>query len=119
MLIITATRKGWYMILYGFFVHITLIYQISTYTSLYTRIFNFSHSCDFHISFVYQISHIPTTSQIFLHIPSVYRSVKTPFLFFCRGQTFSWKYWSYFLDTSECISIIVCKEQDRYKAFHA
>ncbi len=65
-----------------FFVHIPLVYQISMYTSLYTRIFSFSHSRDFHIPYVYQISHIPTTYQNFSHIPAVYRSVKIPFLFF-------------------------------------
>ncbi len=50
----------------AFFVHIPLIYQISTYTSLYTRIFNFSHICDFHIPFVYQNSYTSSTYQIFL-----------------------------------------------------
>ncbi len=102
-----------------FFVHIPLLYQISTYTSLYTRIFNFSHSHYFHIPYVYQNSHIPTTYQSFLHIPAVYQSVKTPFFVFCRGQTFSWRIWSYFLDTSACISMTVCKEQDRCKTCHA
>ncbi len=66
----------------AFFVHIPLLYQNSTYTSLYTRIFNFSHSSNFHIPFVYQNSHIPTTYQKILHIPTVYQSLKTPFLFF-------------------------------------
>ncbi len=66
----------------AFFVHILLLYQISTYTSLYTRIFSFSHSYDFHIPLIYQNIHIPTTYQNLLHIPAVYQSVKIPFLFF-------------------------------------
>ncbi len=57
--------KNWCMILNSFFVHIPPIYQISTYTGLYTRIFDFSHFCDFPIPFVYQNNHIPT------HIPEL------------------------------------------------
>ncbi len=95
----SQAKKGLYTTLYDFFC-ITHVYQISTCTSLYTRIGNFSHFCDFHIPFVYQNSHILTTYQNFWHIPAVYQSVKTSFFIFCYGQTFSWRYFSCFLDTS-------------------
>ncbi len=79
------------MILYGFFVHILLLYQISTYTSLCTRIFNLSHFCDFLIPFVYQNSHIPTTYQSFYCI----LICENPFFVFCHSQTFSWRYYKF------------------------
>ncbi len=90
-----------------FLVHIPLLYQISTHASFYTRFFNFSHSCDFHIPFLHQNCHIATSYQNFLHIPAVYQSVKAPSFVFCHDQTFSWRYWSSILDTSECVSMII------------
>ncbi len=75
-------KRSVYNFIQLFFVHIPLIYQISMYTSLYTKIFKFSHSRDFHIPFLYQNFHIPTTYQNLLHIPAEYQSVKIPFLVF-------------------------------------
>ncbi len=60
-----TAKKGWYTILNSFFVHILLMYQISTYNSLYTKIFNFSRFCDFHTPSEYLNSYIPTIYQYF------------------------------------------------------
>ncbi len=87
----------------AFFVHIPFIYQISTYTSFYTRTFDFSHFCDFHIPFVYQNSHVPTHTPEFLTYTCCIPIWLTSFFVFCCGQTFSWRYLLFFLDTYQGI----------------
>ncbi len=74
----------------AYFVQMPLIYQISTYTSLYTRIFDFSHFCAFHIMFVYQNSYTNPHTRIF-DIYLLYTNLgKLPFLFFAMVRHFLW-----------------------------
>ncbi len=63
-------KKGQYTILNSLFVHIPLIYQISTYTGLNTRIFDFSHFCDFHILALNRTVIYQPTYQYFSLMPS-------------------------------------------------
>ncbi len=91
-----------------FFVHIPLVYQSSTYTSLYTKIFNFSHFCDFHIPFLYQNCHIPTIYQNLLHIPAVYQSVKTSFLVFAMVRHYFLGDITNFLIIVHYFMIVIC-----------
>ncbi len=68
-----------------FSVHIPLIFQISTYTYLNTRIFNFSHYCDFQILSLYFIPEQSYTNRIpiFLTHTELYTNLqKLPILFF-------------------------------------
>ncbi len=81
-------KKGHCMTSYAFFSWMTHVYQIFTYTGLYTRIFSFRYFCDFHMPFVYQNSYIPTTYQYFWCIPIVYRIEKLPFLFYAAVRHF-------------------------------
>ncbi len=71
-----------------------------TYTSLYTRIFNFSHFHDFHIPSVYQNSHISTTFQKFCYVPVLYQAFSATFLFFDMVRHF-------LVDTSEDMVIYI------------
>ncbi len=87
----------------AFFVHILLIYQISTYAGLYTRSFDFSHFCDFQIPFVNHNSHILNHTPEFLTYTCCI-SIWENFLFcFCHGKTFSLRYLLFFLDTYQDI----------------
>ncbi len=95
---LSLQQKGQYTILNGFFVNIPIKYQFPHVPvwkpefSILVKFMTFTYH-------LYTSSHIPTTNKYFSLIPSCIPICEN-FLFFCFGQTFSWRYWSCFLHTS-------------------
>ncbi len=69
------------------FSHIPQVYQICIHNSLYTRIFNFRHFCDFHILFVYQNTY--TNHILVFYVYQFYNELRnSPFMFFAMVRYF-------------------------------